>query len=816
MPKDIKSLKVFLASPGDLVDERKAAKVAVEEINSTLAEPLGFIFQLIGWEDTTSTYGRPQETINKEIKECDIFVGMVWERWGTPPDNEGKYQSGFEEEYELALSLKEKKDKPEISLFLKKINPKSKNDPGDQLKKVLEFRENLNNEKKVLYKEFDHTNEFSSLLRRLLADRIHDLNQTDREKEQRKTESTQTTKIASEEASKEKDNKKILPENSESFLKKLLEQNDNPEITRIDPFDSAKLRLISRIFRTNQNDDSAVGIHDINILYEMGSEDFSRIENFQLLQDALSFYETDNAPLWKWYTFLTRTTEFDFSRLIFKSGNCPLKEAFKAMRLIGCPITETKKLTRSEYISTVFSEHDENTNKEFLEYLSHYGKDADLPLIKDLIDEASFSLKNSAIDCYLRIVGKSSIESAICAALDFEATGRAVRELFKNSHAISDAILEKCLNSQSEDIISRAAYELLNRKKINEKQARKLTQSKHIEIRYIGVLALSSIGELLERETADSIIGDDGKSSLLGISLNAKTSFDFKRDYFYYYLRKIDQVKLKTLVDYEPFLHVEPLIIFFERNIKKRIEEIRDNIDNKFSPEIERRSNIIKSKYGEKNNILKDFLALHRSQEPEVTRKLLSILIKQNKKEDLPRLRKTLSRPDIAISSEDIIFLEKHGEWEDISLINEKFKNKVRQSIYSEESSDDKNLETMASKCILKISKGREDDLLSMSIEDGLMREIIIGIPESRLKSLDNDTIFLLLNDEDDDVRRFLTCKICKAFSKKDLERLEKKYFSRFERRYYNVIHWLDFGKNIQKDQLKKSLNKVLNRELTW
>ena len=43
--------------------------------------------------------GRPQGIINKQIGEYDIFIGMMWKRFGTPT---GKAGSGTEEEFRLA------------------------------------------------------------------------------------------------------------------------------------------------------------------------------------------------------------------------------------------------------------------------------------------------------------------------------------------------------------------------------------------------------------------------------------------------------------------------------------------------------------------------------------------------------------------------------------------------------------------------------------------------------------------------------------------------------------------------------------------
>jgi hypothetical protein len=94
-----KVVSVFLASPSDLSDERKAAKSVVDEFNSLLSNRFGYHVELVGWEDTVSVFGRPQSTINRELERCELFIGIMWKRWGSPPGGGSSYSSGFEEEF---------------------------------------------------------------------------------------------------------------------------------------------------------------------------------------------------------------------------------------------------------------------------------------------------------------------------------------------------------------------------------------------------------------------------------------------------------------------------------------------------------------------------------------------------------------------------------------------------------------------------------------------------------------------------------------------------------------------------------------------
>src|SRR5207253_9564278 len=81
--------------------------------------------------------GRPQELINADVDKANLLIGCVWRRWGTEAGN-GK--TGFQEEFERALDRRSKSGEPEIWLFFKDISDEERNDPGEQLRKVLKFQ----------------------------------------------------------------------------------------------------------------------------------------------------------------------------------------------------------------------------------------------------------------------------------------------------------------------------------------------------------------------------------------------------------------------------------------------------------------------------------------------------------------------------------------------------------------------------------------------------------------------------------------------------------------------------------------------------
>src|SRR3990170_3510588 len=133
-------LNVFIASPGDLAEERRVAREVVSELNRIVGLELSWHIELLGSEDTLPGYSRPQDIINKYVDECDLFIGLLWRKWGQPTGT-GEYTSGFEEEFERARKRCERTGSPEIWLCFKQVEPMQAEDAGEHLKRILAFRQ---------------------------------------------------------------------------------------------------------------------------------------------------------------------------------------------------------------------------------------------------------------------------------------------------------------------------------------------------------------------------------------------------------------------------------------------------------------------------------------------------------------------------------------------------------------------------------------------------------------------------------------------------------------------------------------------------
>jgi tetratricopeptide (TPR) repeat protein len=165
-PKQVATLTVkhiFIASPRDLAEERELFPKILETINSQKAHSMRIHLQPLGWEDTLPGYGRPQALINKDVEKCDLFVMLVWKRWGTPPGN-SRYSSGTEEEFALACRLHKKHKAPGVFLYFRDVPEAMLADPGEQLTKVLAFRARVEAKRKIFYVRYSDPDEWRRLL----------------------------------------------------------------------------------------------------------------------------------------------------------------------------------------------------------------------------------------------------------------------------------------------------------------------------------------------------------------------------------------------------------------------------------------------------------------------------------------------------------------------------------------------------------------------------------------------------------------------------------------------------------------------------
>ena len=194
-PETINTYHIFLASPGDMNEERQMVRNFFNDYNRNYANQRKVRFEVIDWENyTTIGLGRPQELITKQTlakyrKSLVLFIGLLGQRFGTPT---GEYESGTEEEYETVLEFRKAQgDYPEIKWFFREewgnqapTDAKAMKIAFEQMTKVEAFKTRLQNGKTQFYTaSFKNTGDFQNTFQ---ADLVRWLNDPERPWEQSK------------------------------------------------------------------------------------------------------------------------------------------------------------------------------------------------------------------------------------------------------------------------------------------------------------------------------------------------------------------------------------------------------------------------------------------------------------------------------------------------------------------------------------------------------------------------------------------------------------------------------------------------------
>lgn len=174
--KTNRKLRVFIASPGDVREERDIISLVVAEIRRMFEQVLPIQLDAIRWE----THAWPdigedaQDVINREIGEYDIFVGVMWTRFGTPTK---RARSGTDEEFQRAYEYFKKYKRPKVMFYFRRT-PFYTTDLKElsQFRRVVQFRKELE-KLGVLFWEYDNPIDFERFVREHLIRHVMDLSQ---------------------------------------------------------------------------------------------------------------------------------------------------------------------------------------------------------------------------------------------------------------------------------------------------------------------------------------------------------------------------------------------------------------------------------------------------------------------------------------------------------------------------------------------------------------------------------------------------------------------------------------------------------------
>jgi hypothetical protein len=409
-------IPIFIASPGDVRVEREVAQEVVARVNKDLTSKFDLYLDLYGWEEQPPGFGRPQGQINPQVEEAELFIGLLWRSWGTPP-GEG-HTSGFEEEFALACDRRKDGELPEVWLFFRDVEAGQLKDPGKELKKVLAFRKRVERERIALYHTYEDEAHWGDKLYSLLVQYV----------------ATRVAKAESDEparspASSDSDSDAAPPAAEDggagASTVQRLQALDNVKAAltedssrRPDLLDATRL-LIASFTWVSSRTLEVLGTHEQNLIYALRAElDLTVDERIQLVRSML--LGEGVRPGWYWLSEIGPSSPgVVFGYLASTDDNALVRR--RALEAIPDPSfldgwPEEEPVKAATFLRSRLGDKDVHVRGAALGLLARWGTDEALHMLQEASEDPK--TKDQAEVSLARLLLKRSPDEALAMAVE--------------------------------------------------------------------------------------------------------------------------------------------------------------------------------------------------------------------------------------------------------------------------------------------------------------------------------------------------------------------------------------------------------------
>lgn len=810
MSDNVRLIRIFIASPSGLDEERQAAHRMTDEINRQSSDYWRCKLELIGWEETLPGFSRPQALINQDLDKCDYFIGVIWDRWGSPPTaGDGRYTSGFEEEFHRARDHVIAGRMKDIALFFKEISEKQKTDPGQSAQKVLKFRADCIDSREFLFREFKSISDFEKLIRDTLM-RVgwQEANASSPVPPAPKRLDDQPN-LPSEPIAAASPEDGLFDAESRGFTQELLNRPRDYDTTTA--YEIARLRLVASAIERNGNDNTYLGNHDANLLFEKRHDwIFSQQEIRALVTTGVVGTDHHNRPLWHWLTKTNNGKDyFHHVRFLAYAGKITEKQrAIQILRVAGQSTSSISELYSKEKLFHIWFSR-ETPELEFNAatlFLADNGEFCDIHLLEEALHRLPIARAHQIKSAMVRIICRSRGASAALTKLielDAEQLGEDVaKELFSHRSEIRTEELRPLLRARPDSVRRKAAEELKDRGELTIVEATALVTDSDHYIRLLGAEALRDLDAELDEEILRKALTIVKPTQYRGILSAIGGNNTDEIHYIEYRKNRFREMNFEALYEYVNKCRMRDRAAVFVL-YEKYGSRLRTAIKKGISEEFSRLATPGVSEYSEKT--VKEYV------------KMSSIaLCKQKKPEDIETIRCAIDDFDIEMSIEILDFIGKFGDWGDVERIT---KNHQRQtgalSMLQLLSID---LPRERAQALLSIGNERIADVLALEMDAALRRSVALAISQVQFARLTDQALVQEMKRRDNEYRSIVALRCCQALSKSRLNKILDCYFIERENIYYNSIHWLDLGASLPRDIAKNIAVRELHsyEDMLW
>ncbi len=790
-------LTVFLASPGDLQEERNIARSSVERVNKILSRRVGRQIELLGWEDTLPGYSRPQTLINKDVDSCDLFVGVLWRRWG---QDTGKYSSGFEEEFIRARERCRKTVKPEIWLFFKTIDEENVKDPGDQLKKVLKFKKEQIGLKELLFKEFSDSGNWDKLIYDSLLAYVLDLSVSEPQIEiQEQSLVLDSSKGVKETKEAETDKEKVVypPALINLFDQVNLKLKGEKRVS-FNFWDRTRLFLQSSAWFSEIYFGEVFGAHELNLVYTRRRNwEISSSESIFLIRSSIGDFN-NNRPGWFW---LKEKSEDDLNnfikQLLINDLNVSVRRG--AIKLLE----DTHYKADPELLEKGLNHNDERVILGTISLIKNTKDSKYINLIEPFINHKNSEIRDKAMESKIELLYLKSPNEGFTYLIE---TGAKIPILLNNKIEnldlnVDNNLIIKAVKS-SEVSMRRFCSKYLRKAKLLSKDiCKELFKDPDILVRKEGVLGLIDLDEKIEMDFIKKLFPEPKEKNINAFAFALATAEVSSDDFIPILFEKRTPEDLLSQIDFYEINGVEAYKILAKKHFQFSEGRIRLDLDSEFETLKSESENKLVEIYGDvgkkisKNlNNKPELINFYRGRYILAALAGLSI---HGKKEDVKYARGYLSNKKYEGDNFGALkIILRFGDKSDIEMLN-----KIALNSYGE-------TKRIAIEALFKFSEDRDSRLALIINKDETIYKTSLQMLLKYDLPYKIEVAKILLKSEIEDRRLDGLSILLGSLNEIELEKFLDDYLSQGTY-YYNVVTWLDkclYAVGVFKDLFKSKM----------
>jgi len=467
--------------------------------------------------------------------------------------------------------------------------------------------------------------------------------------------------------------------------------------------------------------------------------------------------------------------------------------AITAMRLIAERLPED--ISRDAFKNDWLSPDTSHTVKnEALRYLGEQGVQVDLADIKKELQRGDPQTATTATEALIRIELREGRQKAIRALYELQPTSVSLsllRLLFNNAASLDTDILLDGVTHRNTEVRRTVVKALRVRGKLPQESAEQLTKDSDARVRYEALRSLCEAGHQFTDSQAKEILSKPQQTAGLGIFTGLDVAGDACWEEFRY--RRLQGMKIERLDELAKqasFFDHQARFVLAERRFARVEDALRESIDDGFEREYQKELKEISAALssGPAERLREQTTSLEGFLKGKLMRSALSILCRRGDPKDLERVRRILKNQSLPYSADDMTYLRRFGEWDDIPLLVAEVE---RPDLTTSWLSPDLERYDMAADAIYAIGQHRFADLLSLNAPGRLLERLVMRASEKVFASLSDGEVLSLMRSEITSLRKATALKYARALSKTRVEKLLHLYIQESSY-FYNVVHWLD------------------------